>query len=381
MAVNTSGYSVGVLPQYSPVDANLAAFNPAAAMQGAAQGIDMVTGLQKLKDMRQIHEENAKMSAAKNKLLQAQADQQQIIADYEAVTTEKKAAKANSENAAAAKVAAPKADVDIKALEQKAFELGTQAALNPLAREHAIGVQPLVLGTEMTNAAIARDTSIANQRRLPTVTSIADYGADKALVDARGAASRAYQDQDTQDMVSRLKFDDMTTQYEAGQSRETQSAIANLAATEAGTKLKIAEAAKLAAESDPRFIAEKRKVAETNALVQRYNTMESLVNATGKTEVLDPEGTPIKLSQIFDAYYDYTPEGVAVPKNKDSWFSATANLTPPQRLELERYAGMKALAKKLGEQVNEAYGAPAREVQPKKKLRWDAATGTMVEVK
>jgi len=109
--------------------------------------------------------------------------------------------------------------------------------------------------------------------------------------------------------------------------------------------------------------------------------MESLVNATGKTEVLDPEGTPIKLSQIFDAYYDYTPEGVAVPKNKDSWFSATANLTPPQRLELERYAGMKALAKKLGEQVNEAYGAPAREVQPKKKLRWDAATGTMVEVK
>ena len=176
MAINTSGYSVGVLPQYSPVDANLAAFNPAAAIQGAAQGIDMVTGLQKLKDMRQIHEENAKMSAAKNKLLQAQADEAALLRDHEQAIADSKLAAALAKNKEDA-LNAPKEGESKRAGYAASIKTNENVGLAADAARPNIGrvvdLNMQMLQDQATSASVALDSARRAYEQAPQSTELA----------------------------------------------------------------------------------------------------------------------------------------------------------------------------------------------------------------
>jgi hypothetical protein len=354
-------------------------------MAGAGQAFDVMKGLEDLKLMRQTHEENAKMSTAKNKLLAAQAEQAGLTADYMARVQQQKLDEEMARlkhNAAKAKLdeglLGKRSAVEEKKIDQEGFNADTLAMTRDAGRGHAIEMQPLLFGTEKTNAMIARDTALGNQGRLQDVIGVADAKAKQDLISGRGNLAREGVNQGNLDMASTLKFGDLASQIADGQSRESRAAEVSIAKDEATTTNLLAEAAKRVAESTPEYIAEKRKIAETNALVQRYTQLEALVNSTGKNKVMGPDDVPVELGQLFDLYYDFDAAGNATPKDQDSWFRATKNLTANQKLDLERYKGQKMLSKMLGNKVGEAYGAPAPATQSQPKTTFILQGGRWV---
>jgi hypothetical protein len=59
MAINTRGFGVDVMPQYSPVNPSLVAFNPTALTDGLRSGVDLKMLLEKLAAQKAAAEENA----------------------------------------------------------------------------------------------------------------------------------------------------------------------------------------------------------------------------------------------------------------------------------------------------------------------------------
>jgi len=101
--IQTGGFSVGVMPSFTPVDPNLVAFNPGVALQGFGQAVNTGNAIEELKARRQHTEETAKTFAARNKLIQAQADLEHMRADFEQKIFDRKQAAEEARLAAAEK--------------------------------------------------------------------------------------------------------------------------------------------------------------------------------------------------------------------------------------------------------------------------------------
>lgn len=318
MAINTGGYGVNVLPQYTPVDANLAAFNPAAAMQGAAQGIDMVTGLQKLKDMRQIHEENAKMSAAKNKLLQAQAEQSALTADYMAKVQQQKldAEMSRLEHDAKKNRLASGLLGKKSAIEEG--ELNLKGALQPGAARLAMSGQgaqekasPFLNDALVFGAQTSAGTAKAALGRLSDVTAAEDAKALAARTVAQGDVSRLAVTEDTKDVAAKialstaLESEDLLPEQQALIRQKLSDDIAN-ARTDAEVKRAQAKASL------------DGEIAKTKNLLAQAENYKAMASGEGKYSKLDEHAKKMMdgVNRISMAQTQIMKTPVVLPNNK-----------------------------------------------------------------
>lgn len=88
MAINTSGFGVNVMPQYTPVNPTLASINPDNFTNGALASFKVQDALEQLKAFRQHQEEFAKMEHARNSMMQAQSDREVLKAEHEKALAE-----------------------------------------------------------------------------------------------------------------------------------------------------------------------------------------------------------------------------------------------------------------------------------------------------
>lgn len=142
--ITTQGHQVGVLPQFQPPDPSLLAFNPQQMAQGALSSLQIGGALEQMKALRQHTEELAKMSNARNKLLQAQADLATLNAEFEQGTQAGKKAASNATSAATVKTAGPLADFT-------AAKAGLDLRLLP-KQEKLVNTQQDLAQTQVTGA-------------------------------------------------------------------------------------------------------------------------------------------------------------------------------------------------------------------------------------
>jgi hypothetical protein len=309
--INTSGHQVSVMPQYTAVDANLAAFNPAQAMAGVGQAFDVAKGLADLKLMRQTHEENAKMSAAKNKLLEAEAKQKQIVADALAATTESDTARKNVENKAASDVTAAKAPIDIKAIEQRGFELGTQAALNQGVRDTAIKTQPFLNDATVFGARSSAKTAEAGFNRLPDVIKAEDANALAASAVAQRNVARLPVTEDTKDVAAEIALDSALESQDLLPDQQAlirQNLADNLANAKTDADVKRAQA-KASLDGE---------VAKTANLLAQAENYKAMAAGEGRYSKLDEHAKKMMdaVNRISSAQTQIMKTPVVLPGNK-----------------------------------------------------------------
>lgn len=82
MAINTAGFQVGVLPQYTPIDPHLASLDPSELTHGLLSAYQLAGTASELTAFRQHAQEIADTEGIRTKLLKAKADQAAIERDH-----------------------------------------------------------------------------------------------------------------------------------------------------------------------------------------------------------------------------------------------------------------------------------------------------------
>jgi hypothetical protein len=359
MAINTGGFQTNVIPNYTPVDPNLVAFNPGAITAGIGQSFDAAKGLAELKLMRQTHEENAKMSVAKNKLLQAQADNQRILADYEAGIAPKKTESANLGYDAASAVSRNTMAVQPGVTEKTLLDQRNESLLAPGAFDLAKGAQ---------NAAIKAQPYLSNAT---VFNAQAAEGAAKFGLGQQGTTQEITAAQNE----SNLRMTpDATRANELKAKANVLDAGRNLAKTQAEflsgttTAEKLEEAKVTLTNSHAKLAdAQGKSLSDKNAaLIAKItngkdflNSLNNKIFRLGNTAILDPLGTgqKMKLSEISDRLFDVRPDGTSVPRSMPGFnFSGqVANLNQNDRLLLNSYLENQKKAAKLEDDMMVLY--------------------------
>jgi len=368
MAINTGGFQTNVIPNYTPVDPNLVAFNPGAITAGIGQSFDVAKGLAELKLMRQTHEENAKMSVAKNKLLQAQADNQRILADYEAGIAPKKTESANLGFDAASAVSRNTMAVQPGVTEAALRNQGYESLLAPGAFDLAKGAQGAAIKTQpyLSNA------SVFNAR--------AAEGAAEFGLGQQGTTQKITAAQNE----SNLRMTpDVTRANELKSKANVLDAGRNLAKTQAeflsGTttaekleeaKVKLTNSQAKLADSTAKSLSDKNAIS-----LARITNGEKLLTAfnnqiikLGNTAVSDPLGTGLKmkLSEISDRLFEVRPDGTSVPRSMPGFnFSGqVANLNENDRRLLDNYIRLQKDSAQLEAEMMNSYRTQRMELTP-----------------
>lgn len=347
--INTGGFQTSVLPQYTPVDANLAAFNPAQAMAGAGQAFDVMKGLEDLKLMRQTHEENAKMSAAKNKLLEAQAVREGLLADYEAGMFSDKLT-ADKAEAAARKVGAEgKVATTPGATEATLRAQKTATALAPGDERLALGNQNMLIGAQpfISQATInkaqfdqeaAREALSTQGTRQDIARASLDSEMDNLFPKLEKERLTALADV----QKAKLSLKDAQRQFDAGLSDATAIANANLANTLAETRVRNADAKRKELESTPEYVAAKQKFEQVDSAMKQYKDITAIARSVGSTMVNNPTtGVAVPLSTLVDSYFDYDRDGNEIKKDDSGWFNTTKYLNATQLQDAAEYRAIK----------------------------------------
>ena len=364
--INTGGFQTNVIPNYTPVDPNLVAFNPGAITAGIGQSFDVAKGLAELKIMRQTHEENAKMSAAKNKLLQAQADNQRILTDYEASVAPKKTEAANlgfdAASAGSRNTIAVQPGITAAALRNQGYETLLAPGAFDLAQKAqdtarktqphlsnasifnaktAEGAAEFGLSQQGTTQAITAAENESKRSMIPDVTRANELNAKSAVVQAARV------------------FNKTQSEYLNGTTTAEKLDEAKVLLTNAQTGLANATA---------------KQMSEKNAITAaRINNGEKLlaginsqVIKLGNAAVTDPLGTGqrMKLSEISDRLYEVSPDGTSTPRSKSMFNSTIAALNVNDRRLLDLYIKLQKDSAELETEMMNSYRQQRKELTP-----------------
>ncbi len=369
MAINTGGFQTSVLPQFTPVNPSLAAFNPSAAMEGAGQAVSVAQGLEQLKNMRQIHEENAKMSAAKNKQLQAQAIREGILADYEAgmfsdkLTADKAEAAARRIGAEGKVKTTPGAtDATIRAQElatrlspgdEKLMfsKQNRELALAPGEERLAVGNQNILLNTQpfisqsaINEAKFKQDASAEALRLQPARQAVDSVKVASEQQNMFAQAEAARLEAETKLNMARLARDTAARDYSLGTTSKERAD-----ASEINLRNAQAEAARATAQAT----AEKNNIAVRIAEIKAQakgkmfddlRETSKIANELGRTTVVDPtSNATTTMSQLADKYFVVDGDGNVNVFDKGLFMNDLATMGEATASDLAAYQDLQKL--------------------------------------
>jgi hypothetical protein len=409
MAINTGGFQTSVLPQFTPVNPSLAAFNPSAAMEGAGQAVSVAQGLEQLKNMRQIHEENAKMSAAKNKQLQAQAVREGILADYEAgmfsdkLTADKAEAAARRIGAEGKVKTTPGAtDATIRAQElatrlspgdEKLMfsKQNRELALAPGEERLAVGNQNILLNTQpfisqsaINEAKFKQDASAFSLAQQPIEQEVRGIANSSALATAPAAAEAARIAAGSNLINAQMAFNTASSDYAAGNTGKERVEASEINLRNAQAEAARATAQATAAKNDTAVRIAEIKSQAKEKMFEKLNNTSKLANELGRLPVVSPsDNTTTTMSQLADKYFQVDSEGNVNVFDKGMFMQDLATMNPSTRNDLTAYQDLQRLRSMLVKDLTSSIESnlPKQIEPPKTKLRWDAAAQKMVEVK
>ena len=362
MAINTGGFQTNVIPNYTPVDPNLVAFNPGAITAGIGQSFDVAKGLAELKIMRQTHEENAKMSAAKNKLLQAQADNQRILADYEAGIAPKKTESANLGFDAASAVSrntmAVQPGVTEAALRNQGYESRLAPGAFDLAKANQdmlLGAQPFITQSAIDDAKFKGSASTEALRTQRVKQSIASVGLASEEENMFKKAESARISADAELDKAKSERETARSDYSLGKTSKER-----VQESEINLRNATAEASRANAESIRAKNSTAVKIAELRASQKdkSFNDLKDtskLANELGRMPVVNPaNGSSTTMSQLADQYFQVDSDGNVNVFDKGKFTRDLATMNPQTIGDLNAYQDLQRLRSFLVKDLSES---------------------------
>lgn len=351
MAITTQGFGVNVLPQYTPVDPSLVAFNPAAVTQGIGQGFDVVKGLEQLKLMRQTHEENAKMSAAKNKLLQAQADEAELIANHknaiQQADIDSKLAKLKHDRAVA--------ESDLPNVTGRAnLETGTlKNALDLVPGAGRIGMiqqaglekaTPFLSDAMVSDAQVKSGASKFALSQQPTIQETQSISNESALDTAPAQAAAARIAADTGIVNAQMALNTAKNDYLKGSTSKERVVESEINLRNAQAKQAEAHAQEMAAKNGKDIQIAQIKAQAKDQMFTKLNNTSKLANELGRLPVVSPsDGAQTTMSQLADKYWVVDGDGNVNVIDKGMFMKDFATMNPSTRADLESYRDLQRL--------------------------------------
>jgi hypothetical protein len=391
MAINTGGFQTSVLPQFTPVNPSLAAFNPSAAMEGAGQAVTVAQGLEQLKNMRQIHEENAKMSAAKNKILESEAKQKELLAWHD---NEMAAAKLDRDKAeAGSRTMKARGESEIAPLEtkNKVFSLGTENMLAPGARDIAIQTQtglakatPFLTDAMVSDAQLKKGASSFALGQQPVEQQIKQSSNASALALAPAEAETARIAAGAKLVNAQMAFNSAASDYERGSTSKERVEESEINLRNAQAESARATAQATASKNDTAVRIAEIKSQAKEKMFEKLNNTSKLANELGRIPVVSPsDNSTTTMSQLADKYFQVDSDGNVNVFDKGMFMQDLATMNPSTRNDLTAYQDLQRLRSMLVKDLTSSIESnlPKQIEPPKTKLRWDAAAQKMVEVK
>ncbi len=177
--INTGGFQVQQMPQYTAPNPALIAANPGSFTQGALQGIGVQQNIADLQAFRQHAAELAATEKVRTQLLQAQADQASILRDQQLEAHKSEVEKQIALNKLAASTAPGKAAA------QNATSAATAATAGP-------GALASIAGSEAATKVIPAQTALT-LGDIATKEKLHPLQEATAITEAQGEAGRAAQ--------------------------------------------------------------------------------------------------------------------------------------------------------------------------------------------
>ena len=389
--INTGGFQTSVFPQYTPLNPSLAAFNPSAAMEGAGQAVTVAQGLEQLKNMRQIHEENAKMSTAKNKILESEAKQKELLAWHD---NEMAAAKLDRDKAeAGSRTMKARGESEISPLEtkNKVFSLGTENMLAPGARDVAIQTQtglakatPFLTDAMVRDAQLKKGASAFSLEQQPVEQQIKQSSNASALALAPAEAETARIAAGAKLVNAQMAFNSAASDYERGSTSKERVEESEINLRNAQAESARATAQATASKNDTAVRIAEIKSQAKEKMFEKLNNTSKLANELGRITVVSPsDGATTTMSQLADKYFQVDSDGNVNVFDKGMFMQDLPTMNPSTRNDLTAYQDLQRLRSMLVKDLTSSIESnlPKQIEPPKTKLRWDAAAQKMVEVK
>jgi hypothetical protein len=318
-------------------------------MAGAGQAFDVMKGLEDLKLMRQTHEENAKMSAAKNKLLEAQAVREGLLADYEAgmfsdkLTADKAEAAARKVGAEGKSATTPGATKATLRAQETATRLAPGDEKLALGNQNMlIGAQPFISQATINKAQFDQEAAREALSTQGTRQDIARASLDSEMDNLFPKLEKERLTALADVQKAKLSLKDAQRQFDAGLSDATAIANANLANTLAETRVRNADAKRKELESTPEYVAAKQKFEQVDSAMKQYKDITAIARSVGSTMVNNPTtGVAVPLSTLVDSYFDYDRDGNEIKKDDSGWFNTTKYLNATQLQDAAEYRATK----------------------------------------
>jgi hypothetical protein len=336
-------------------------------MAGAGQAFDVMKGLEELKVMRQTHEENAKMSAAKNKLLESEAKQKELLAWHDNEMAAVKLDRAKAEAGAATKEAEGRSQTAPLKTKNEVFSLDTESLLAPAARSIATQNQaglakatPFAIDALVNDAMLKSGASREAVRLQPTRQAIESVGVasqeDNMFEAARTAKIAA--------RTARITAENALKQseYEAasGISNASAMAAAKLKLVNAEIEEKLADAGLKKAQANPDVMAAKQRASDEKALVDQYLNFSTIQARLASVPIYDVVSqSPSTVSQIVNRYFQYGPNGEEVARDQAGWGKNEEYLDPGQIEAVSQYRNAMRLTTNAMNRVGKNGGANA----------------------
>ncbi len=288
--IQTHGFGVDVMPQYSQVNPQLAAINPIETTHGILSALQIGGTLDQLKAFKQHAQEIADTEKIRTQLLKAQADQESIQRDRETALQEAKLgaekaslAASTARDTSLTKLFPQRQNVESLSLENQASMLPGQGRLGLAQLATQEQVQP-----SLSKIAIAQAQGEAG--RVQGAESIKDLQQQLAQVQAQSALDMA---PDQQKLIKAKLDDDLKNAKTDADVRRALN-LATVAHMRAS-----ADSLTAAAEGSGRY--EKDPFVKYQKMEALEQQMERKIQDLWKEPVVLPDGTRGTLSDYFAA--------------------------------------------------------------------------------
>lgn len=316
--ITTQGHQVGVLPQFQAPNPALLAFNPQEAQQGALGSLQISSSLEQIKALRQHTEEIAKMSNARNKLLEAQ----QRLAEINAKIAEETAAGQIKSTNALSGLSGEKAKADLSLLGQRT-DLDRSVLAGQASRQSDVNT---ALAEQAKSAALVAPI-VARTAEQKALTEEIGSGGELNMSFAKvELAKQNFQ-------IAKKESDFALKDFDAKKIRESDYQAAKTKTELADAELKSAqaefararddiEAAKIKAKNDS-HVNFLREFAAVNQSMRDASSERIRLLSTPVPNINSPGAAPMKLAEVVALAFEKGPNGEMVPKS--DWFRKFTN--------------------------------------------------------
>jgi len=351
MPINTGGFQVQVMPQFTPVDPGLVAFNPQAFQQG------------------QLASLNINRADTQNQLLNLMLDTQRATHEAEKQDILAKLGALKDTYAPSAAATISNANTQVAENAAKAPFLATDAqSRSDILGQGAVQAK-LKTGAEQRQAAV---DEAGQEGRLAVASAMGTWNKESAQKQVDLAKANL----DATLAKAEAEPDNIQLQ-QAADSAKIGFTLANTNYLKQEGEAKMIQAKALADRSNA-MISKINSQAETVKLLQKQRDSDALeASRLGNTVVPDPLNpmVPVKLSEWYDKAYTTDKDGNQVPREKGLPFiKSVANASPETKAAYEQYITLRRSSIESAKQAKYLTDQMVRDHEELRKLR-DADSG------